>query len=131
VIDRVNPAELPRPSGFAHAVVASGGRTVYLAGQLGVDGCGAVVPGGVVAQLERALANLLTALAAAGGTPADLVQVTIYLVDMAGYQAHASEIGAVWRRLCGSQYPAAAGVGVTRLWVEEALVEIAGVAVLA
>jgi enamine deaminase RidA (YjgF/YER057c/UK114 family) len=87
-----------------------------------------LVGGGVVAQFEQALANLLTALAAAGGQPADLVSATIYIVDLADYQAHAKQIGAVWRRLAGADYPAMAGLGVTRLWDPEALVEIQGIA---
>jgi enamine deaminase RidA (YjgF/YER057c/UK114 family) len=47
-----------------------------------------------------------------------------------GYRARAREIGEVWRRWCGSDYPAAAGIGVARLWDDDALVEIAGVAVV-
>jgi enamine deaminase RidA (YjgF/YER057c/UK114 family) len=127
-LERINPVELARPSGFSHAVAVTGGRIVFLAGQTGMDRDGTVVAGGVVAQFERALANLLTALAAAGGQPGDLVSATIYITDLADYQAHAKEIGAVWRRLAGHEYPAMAGVGVTRLWDPDALVEIQGIA---
>jgi enamine deaminase RidA (YjgF/YER057c/UK114 family) len=95
-----------------------------------MDRDGKLVGGGVVAQFEQALANLLTALTAAGGQPADLVSATIYIVDLADYQAHGKEIGAVWRRLAGAEYPAMAGVGVARLWDPEALVEIQGIATL-
>jgi hypothetical protein len=49
---------------------------------------------------------------------------------MADYRAHAREIGAVWRRLAGTEYPAMAGIGVSRLWDEEALVEVQGFAVV-
>src|SRR6516165_5066525 len=126
-VERINPAELARPSGFSHAVAVTGGRMVFLAGQVGMDRDGTVV-GSVVAQFERALANLLTALAAAGGQPADLVSLTIYIVDLADYQAHAKEIGAVWHRLAGTEYPATAAVGVARLWDPEALVELQGIA---
>ena len=129
-VERINPAELARPSGFSHAVAVTGGRMVFLAGQVGMDPDGKVVSGGVVAQFEQALANLLTALAAAGGQPADLVSLSIYIVDLADYQAHAKEIGAVWRRLAGTDYPAMAAVGVTRLWDPGALVEIQGVAMV-
>src|ERR1700745_257052 len=111
--ERINPAELARPSGFSHVVVASG-RMVFLAGQTGVDRDGHVADGGVVPQFERALNSLLTALGAAGGLPSDLVSLTIYLTDMADYQAHAREIGAVWRRLAGTEYPAIAALCVTR-----------------
>jgi enamine deaminase RidA (YjgF/YER057c/UK114 family) len=125
--ERINPAELARPSGFSHAVAATG-RMVFLAGQTGVDRDGNVTDGGVVPQFERALTSLLTALGAAGGLPSDLVSLTIYLTDMADYQAHAREIGAVWRRLAGTEYPAMAAVGVTRLWLPGLLVEIQGIA---
>jgi enamine deaminase RidA (YjgF/YER057c/UK114 family) len=127
-VERINPSELARPSGFSHAVSVTASRMVFLAGQVGMDRDGTVVSGGVVAQFERALANLLTALAAAGGRPGDLVSLTIYIVDLADYQAHGKEIGAVWRRLAGTEYPAVAGVGVARLWDPEALVELQGVA---
>ncbi len=127
--ERINPAELARPSGFSHAVAATG-RMVFLAGQTGVDRDGNVADGGVVPQFERALTSLLTALGAVGGLPSDLVSLTIYLTDMADYQAHAKDIGAVWRRLAGTEYPAMAAVGVTRLWLPELLVEIQGIAVV-
>ena len=127
--ERINPAELARPSGFSHAVAATG-RMVFLAGQTGVDRDGNVADGGVVPQFERAMTNLLTALGAAGGLPSDLVSLTIYLTDMADYQAHARDIGAVWRRLAGTEYPAMAAVGVTRLWLPDLLVEIQGIAVV-
>ncbi|HEV2537859.1 MAG TPA: RidA family protein, partial [Streptosporangiaceae bacterium] len=113
-MERINPAGLARPSGFSHAVSAPAGRLVFLAGQLGADRDGRLVPGGVVAQFEQALGNLLAALAAAGGQPSDLASLTIYLTDVADYQANGKEIGAVWRRLAGQDYPAMAGVGVTR-----------------
>ena len=128
-LNRVNPASLPKPSGFSHAVVGRG-TSVFLAGQTGMDASGAIVEGGVVPQFEQALANLLTALAEAGGTPDRLASLTIYIVDMEDYRAHARELGEVWRRLVGTDYPASAGIGVARLWDAEALVEVQGLAVL-
>jgi len=127
-IERINPEELGRPSGFSHAVSTSGERIVFLAGQTALDNTNKIVGDGVVEQFERALGNLLTALRAAGGEPADLVSVTIYIVDMDDYQAHAREIGAAWKRLAGAEYPAMAGIGVSRLWDVEALVEVQGFA---
>ena len=129
-IERINPGELARPSGFSHAVSASGGRLVFLAGQTGYGPDGQIVGGGVVPQFERALGNLLAALRAAGGEPADLVSLTIYAADLADYRAHGREIGDVWRRLCGREYPAMAAVGVARLWDADALVEVQGTAVV-
>lgn len=128
-LERINPASLAKPSGFSHAVVAEG-STVFLAGQTGMDASGAIVPGGLVAQFEQALSNLLTALRSVGGAPDRLASLTVYIVDLDDYRDHAREIGAVWQRLVGRELPAMAGIGVTRLWDADALVELQGQAVL-
>ncbi|HET9895568.1 MAG TPA: RidA family protein [Streptosporangiaceae bacterium] len=129
-VEHVNPAELAKPSGFSHAVVAEG-RVIFLAGQTATDSLGAIAGKDIVEQFERALANLLAALRAAGGSPGQLTSLTIYATDLADYRARGKEIGAVWRRLIGRGYPAMAAIGVSRLWDEAALVEIAGFAVIA
>jgi len=128
-LQRINPASLTKPSGFSHAVVARG-PMIHLAGQTGMDASGAIVPGGVVAQFEQALTNLVTALQEAGGYADGLASLTMYLVDIDDYRAHAGEIGEIWKRLAGSDYPAMAAVGVARLWDPDALVELQGYAVL-
>jgi enamine deaminase RidA (YjgF/YER057c/UK114 family) len=128
-LNRINPDSLAKPSGFSHAVVGRG-TSVFLAGQTGMDASGAIVGGGLVAQFEQALANVLTALREAGGTPDRLASLTVFIVDMDDYRAHSREIGAVWKRLVGRDYPAMAGIGVSRLWDLDALVEIQGYAVL-
>jgi enamine deaminase RidA (YjgF/YER057c/UK114 family) len=127
----VNPSALGKPSGFSHAVVSHGGRAVWLAGQTALDAGGTLVgPGDVVAQYDRALRNLLTALDDAGGRPEHLVSMTTYVLDVDDYRAHSRELGRVWKSLMGDHYPAMAAVGVTRLWDRDALVEVQGVAVL-
>ena len=127
-LDRINPDGLAAPSGFSHAVRATGTLRVYLAGQTALNSDGRITGRTVIEQFEQALGNLLTALRAAGGEPSDLASLTIYLVDLEGYRAHGAEIGAVWRRLVGRHYPAMAAVGVARLWDSDALVEVQGVA---
>jgi enamine deaminase RidA (YjgF/YER057c/UK114 family) len=129
-LERVNPPSLGRPSGFSHAVAADGGRLIFLAGQTAHGPEGEIEGDTVTEQFERALANLLTALRACGGAPADLASLTVYSVDLADYQAHGREIREVWRRLVGPEYPAMAAVGVSRLWDLAALVEIQGCAVI-
>ncbi|MEU8435751.1 RidA family protein [Streptomyces sp. NPDC029216] len=129
-LDRINPQELSPATGFSHAVTATGGRLVFLAGQTALDGSGKVVGQTLPEQFERALTNLLAALAAAGGAPSDLARVTVYAVDVEDYRAHAGELGRIWRRLAGRDYPAMAVVGVVRLWDTEAQLELDGIAVL-
>ncbi|MFB6809141.1 RidA family protein [Streptomyces sp. NPDC056387] len=129
-LERINPAELSPPTGFSHAVAASGSRLVFLAGQTALDPAGKVVGDTLPEQFERALTNLLAALAASGGAPSDLARVTVYTVDVEAYRVHAAELGRIWRRLAGREYPAMAVIGVVRLWDGPALVELDGIAVL-
>jgi enamine deaminase RidA (YjgF/YER057c/UK114 family) len=119
----VNPPELGEPVGFAHAVVAARGRTVWLGGQVG---------GGesVIEQFDAAATNLLAALAAADGEPDHLVSLTIYTTVMDEYRASTQEIGDVWRRHFGRRYPAMALIGVAELYDSKARVELMGVAVI-
>ncbi|MBT2522461.1 RidA family protein [Arthrobacter sp. ISL-28] len=124
----VNPEALPKPSGYAHGILA--GNAVYLGGQTALDRDMQIVPGGIVEQFRQAFSNVLTTLAAAGGQPEDLVSVTIYLTDVDDYMAHGKEIGRIWREMAGSEYPAMAGIGVSRLWQKEAMIEIQGIAVI-
>ena len=128
-VERINPKELGEPKGFSHAVVGRG-TTVFLAGQTALNAEGRIVGATVVEQFEQALGNLLTALREAGGEPAQLASLTVYLTDMDDYRAQAREIGGVWRRLVGRDYPAMAGIGVARLWDTEALIEVQGFAVI-
>ncbi|MYX34692.1 MULTISPECIES: RidA family protein [unclassified Streptomyces] len=129
-LNRINPPELSPPTGFSHAVTATGSTLVLLAGQTALDCGGKIVGETLPAQFEHALINLLTALQAAGGTPADLARLTVHTTDVAAYRDHAPELGRIWRALAGRDYPAMAVIGITRLWDEEAMVELDGLAVL-
>lgn len=129
-LERVNPEQLPRPSGFSHAMVARGGTQVFLAGQTAQGADGTIVGDGLVAQFDRALANLVTALTAAGGTAEHLVKMTIYCTDPADYVANLRELGAVWRRRVGRDFPAMTLVGVAGLFDPAAVVELDGIAVI-
>lgn len=124
----INPESLPKPSGYAHGILA--GNAVYLGGQTALNANMEIVPGGIVEQFRQAFSNVLTTLRAAGGQPEDLVSVTIYLTDVDDYMANGKEIGRIWRDMAGSEYPAMAGIGVTRLWQKEAMIEIQGIAVI-
>ncbi|MFG2210788.1 RidA family protein [Streptomyces sp. NPDC048638] len=129
-LERINPPHLAPPTGFSHAVRATSGTMVFLAGQTALDAAGRIVGDGIVAQFERALHNLLAAAAASGAGPSDLAKLTVFAVDVADYRHHARELGQVWKRLVGSDFPAMAVIGATRLWDEAALVEIEGIAVV-
>ncbi|HZD66933.1 MAG TPA: RidA family protein [Acidimicrobiales bacterium] len=122
---------LAEPVGYAHAVVAGPGRTVYLGGQAAQGPDGAIRGATVVDQFDQAAANLCEALRAAGGAPADLVSLQVFVTDPAAYRASLPDLGRVWRRWFGRHYPAMGLFGVTALFDPAALVELMGVAVVA
>ncbi|HET8672639.1 MAG TPA: RidA family protein [Thermoleophilaceae bacterium] len=126
----VNPSSLAEPAGFSHAVVPAAGRTVYLGGQAGHDSEGRVVAPGIVEQVDQAAANVVEALAAAGGLPEHIVSVQIFVTDVAEYRGAARKLGEVWRARFGRHYPALALFGVTSLFDPEAKVELVAVAVV-
>ena len=126
----VNPPELSPPVGFAHAVVAAPGRTVYLGGQTAHGQDGRIRAAGLVGQFDAALANVVTALAAAGAAPEHLVQVTVYTTDGDGYRRRLRALGEAYRRHLGKHYPAMAFFEVAGLFDPEALVELVCVAVV-
>ncbi|TSA20510.1 MAG: RidA family protein [Actinomycetales bacterium] len=128
-IKKINPETLAPPIGFSHAVLAEG-KYIFLAGQTALNKENVIVGDTIVAQFEKALINLVTALQEAGGTPEDLVKITIFSVDPVDYRAHSREIGKTWQSLLGKNFPAMTLVGVTRLWDDKALVEIEGIACL-
>ncbi|MBC9937092.1 MULTISPECIES: RidA family protein [unclassified Leucobacter] len=124
----INPPHMAKPIGFSHGVKA--GPFVYLGGQTALNADYEIVPGGIIEQFVQAFGNVLDTLKHAGGQPTDLVDVTIYLTDVADYQRNGREIGKRWREMAGTEYPAMAGIGVTALWQPEALIEIQAVAYL-
>ncbi len=128
-IKKINPETLAPPIGFSHAVLAEG-KYIFLAGQTALNKENVIVGDTIVAQFEKALINLVTALKEAGGTPEDLVKITIFCVDPVTYRANSREIGKTWQSLLGKNFPAMTLVGVTRLWDDNALVEIEGIACL-
>lgn len=129
-VRRVNPGHLAPPIGFSHAVVAEGSTIVFLAGQTALNADNVIVGSTMLEQFEQAFGNLLAALAEAGGEPSQLAKLTIFCTDPAAYRAQAREIGAAWKRMAGRDYPAMALIGISRLWDDDAMIEIEGIAVL-
>jgi enamine deaminase RidA (YjgF/YER057c/UK114 family) len=126
----LNPESLARPSGFSHAVAAAPGRTVFLGGQTAHDGDGRVVGNTVAEQFAGAAANVVTALAAAGGVPDHLVAMTIYVTDVDEYRASLDEIGGAYREHFGRHYPAIALFEVSGLFDPAAKIELVCTAVV-
>jgi enamine deaminase RidA (YjgF/YER057c/UK114 family) len=124
-ITRINPEALHVPPGYHHVTVVTAGRTAYLAGQCPLDRNGALVgPGSLDAQTDQVAANALTALAAVGATPHDVVRSVVYVRD-----DDRAALAAVWRRLTDSALgpaltTASTLLGVAQLGYPGQLVEV-------
>ena len=123
-IEKINPSDLVEPAGYAHVVVATGTRRVYVAGQTGVGADGVVVGSDLASQTAQALRNVGTALAAGGAAWGDVVKMNILIV---GYEPSMVEglfagVGEVF----GEDMPIAATTlyGVQSLFESDHLVEI-------
>jgi enamine deaminase RidA (YjgF/YER057c/UK114 family) len=126
----VNPESLAPPVGYAHAVVAATGRTIYLGGQTAHDADGVLRGDTLAEQFEMAADNLVRALAAAGGRPEHLVSMQIYVTDAAAYRSSLGDIGTVYRRFFGPHFPAMALLEVSGLFDPAAKVELVATAVV-
>jgi reactive intermediate/imine deaminase len=121
-----NPSELSKPNGYTHAVEASGGRTLYVSGQVSLDASGKVVGAGdFEAQARQVFENVKAALAAAGATLAHVVKITVFVTDLSGVAA--------FRKLRNEYFPkdppASSMVKVAGLVLPELLIEIEAIAV--
>ena len=121
---------LSTPRGYSHVVSTSGGRTVYVAGQIAMDKDGSVVGvGDLRAQTTQVFENVKAALAAAGATLSDVVKQNTYIVNLN------AEALPVIREVRGQYFPAenppaSTLVGVTALAFADLLIEVEVIAVI-
>lgn len=126
----VNPRGLCPTYGWTHVVTATGGRTVYVSGQVSVNERGEVIgKGDLRAQTEQTFANLETALEAVGATFRDVVKMNLYVVGLQPEQVPIiREVRG--RYVSATQPPASTLVGVQALVGADWLIEIEVVAVI-
>lgn len=102
------------------------GDTLYLSGQIGmVPATGELISADVREQTAQALANMKAVLAEAGATPADVCKVTVFITDMADFQA----VNEVYAKTFTADPPARSCVAVAAL-PKGARVEVEATAVL-
>jgi enamine deaminase RidA (YjgF/YER057c/UK114 family) len=127
--ETIQPAQWPRPSGYANGMLAQG-RYLAISGQIGWDQHGQLVAGEFLEQALQALRNVVTILRAAGGESEHLVRLSWYVVDKNEYRASLAALGRGYREIVGEHYPAMAVVQVADLLEEGARVEIEATAIL-
>ncbi|MER5302562.1 RidA family protein [Streptomyces lasiicapitis] len=132
-ITLVNPSGLPEIDAYRQVSIATGSKQVFIAGQVAWDADGVTVgEGDLAAQIEQCYVNIATALAAVGGSFADVAKLTIYVVDwtsdkmpllIEGITRAAAKLGV-------TPVPPGTLLGVAALDIPEHLVEIEATAVI-
>ena len=125
----LQPAGWARPRGYANGIATSG-RQVYIAGQIGWSGECRFVGDGFSAQVRQALSNIVAILAEAGGRPEHLVRLTWYITSRDVYLAEIADVGTAYREVIGRHYPVMSVVQVAALIEARAKVEIEATAVI-
>jgi enamine deaminase RidA (YjgF/YER057c/UK114 family) len=126
----IEPESLAPGRGYSNGIVLHGTRTLFVAGQIGWDREGRLVSDEFAHQFAQALDNVLAVVRDAGGNPASVGRLTIYVTDKRRYLAAVRTVGTIYRERMGKHYPAMALVEVQDLLEEGALVEIEATAVL-
>lgn len=124
----INPATISKPPGYTHVVEITGpGKTIYIAGQLGIDPAGNMAPD-FRGQTVQAFENLKNALAAVGADVANIVKINNYIVDIPANIATYREVRDRYLNMAAP--PASTAVGVPALARPGALFEIEAIAVV-
>ena len=119
----LQPRGFASPRGYANGM-AGRGTIVVVGGQIGWNERQQFESDDFVAQAKRALQNVVAVLAEAGALPEHVARMTWYVVDKREYLASLRPLGAAYREIMGTHYPAMTAVQVAALIEDRARVEI-------
>mgnify|MGYP000577888237 CR=1 FL=1 len=125
----IQPEGWAPAKGYSNGVLTKDG-TLYVGGQIGWTAEQRFESHDFIGQMEQALSNIMDVVTAAGGGAEHITRLTWYVTDKAEYLARQSEIGAVYRKVLGRNFPAMTMVVVAGLVEDEALLEIEATAVI-
>ena len=127
----INPQSLGVPSGYSNGLLVDGaGKLLFIAGQIAWDSEQKIVSDDFAEQFDKALANVITVVNAAGGSPNNIVRLAIYVTNKLEYREHTKQVGEGYRKHMGKHFPAMVLVEVAGLLDDRAKVEIEGIAVI-
>lgn len=106
----IETIQAPKAIGTYSQAMRSG-NMVFLSGQIGLNPDTMELVDGIEKQVDQVFRNLAVIIAAAGGSPADVVKINIYLTDL----AHFGLVNEIMPRYFSAPYPARAVVGVAAL----------------
>ena len=119
--------ERAQARGYSQAVVTTGGRTIWLAGQVAIeDAAGRSLAGDFDGQVREVFRRLDETLKEAGGKLADMVTMTVFITD----NRHGDRLTELRKQIFGDNFPASTLITCRALARPELLVEVQGMAVV-
>ena len=127
----IQPDDWAPATGYANGILAGPGKVLFIAGQVGWDEKHNFHSQELVPQFEQALKNTLAILAKAGGEPEDICRMTCFCTNKKEYIEGRRELGKIWKRLLGKNFPAMSMIFVADLLASKSLIEIETTAIIA
>jgi len=125
----IQPDGWAKAKGYANGVLTEDGL-LFVGGQIGWNSEQVFESHDFIGQMEQTLINIVAVVTEAGGTASDIVRLTWYVIDKKEYANRQKEVGEVYRRVLGRNFPAMTMIVVAGLVEDEALVEIEATASL-
>lgn len=125
-ITHINPDGLHKSPAFSQAIIAEGGKTIYIGGQNGVSSDGTIVGDTLALQTEQAYRNILEILKSVGASQENVVKQTIYVVKGGDIREGYAAAQKIW----GNFPTTISFIFVEALGVPGALIEIEAIAVI-
>lgn len=125
-LTHINPDNLYKSPVFSQAILAEGGRTLYIGGQNGITSDGKMAGDTLGSQTEQALKNIIEILKSVGGSQENVVKLTVYTAKGQDIREGYAASQKIW----GNHPTTITSCFVESLTVPGALVEIEAVAVI-
>jgi enamine deaminase RidA (YjgF/YER057c/UK114 family) len=129
-MDILHPNGWAAAVGYANGIAVSGGKLVFVAGQVGWDAAQKFHSEDLAPQFEQALKNVLAVLAEAGGKPEHICRITAFCCDKPAYLAARKDLGRIWKGLMGKHFPCMSMIFVSDLLDSPAKIELEATAVV-
>lgn len=129
-MDILHPKGWAPAIGYANGIAVSGGKLVFIAGQVGWDAEQKFHSDALAPQFEQALKNVLAVLAEAGGKPEHICRITAFCCDKPAYLAARKDLGRIWKGLMGKHFPCMSMIFVSDLLDSPGRIELEATAVV-
>ncbi len=126
----IQPDGWAATTGYANGILAGPGKVLFIAGQVGWDENHIFHSQELVPQFEQALKNTLAILAKAGGGSEHICRMTCFCTNKEEYVEGRRELGKIWKRLIGKEFPAISMIFVADLLASKSVIEIETTAII-